>query len=302
MKKGLAFREDGQFKIVQFTDLHIGDGVEGLEKDELTIALMHRVIDQEQPDLILLTGDQHWSHEIKDPIRGYIQAISPAIQSGIPWAAVFGNHDSEGEVTRDVLMRLMQESDTCLAERGPNHLSGVGNYVLTIEGARDPGTQAVLYCFDSGNLAPDPLSGYEWLHADQVAWYVEESHKLTRSFGGPLPALAFFHIPLPEYEQAVVRGTFSGNKLEQVCCPVLNSGMFAAMIECADVMGTFVGHDHDNDYIAHLNGIRLCYGRASGYNTYGSLQKGARVIVLEEGVRDFKTWIRQADGSVVFHS
>ncbi len=34
-------------------------------------------------------------------------------------------------------------------------------------------------------------------------------------------------------------------------------------------MGTFVGHDHVNDFVGDLYGIRLCYGRATGFNTYG---------------------------------
>ena len=41
----------------------------------------------------------------------------------------------------------------------------------------------------------------------------------------------------------------------------LNPGMFAAMAECGDVMGTFVGHDHDIDYVVAEKGIALGYGR-----------------------------------------
>jgi hypothetical protein len=61
-----------------------------------------------------------------------------------------------------------------------------------------------------------------------------------------------------------------------------------------DVMGTFAGHDHLNDYIGELHGIRLGYGRATGYNTYGKegFPRGARVIQLFEGERRFDTWIR----------
>ena len=36
--------------------------------------------------------------------------------------------------------------------------------------------------------------------------------------------------------------------MEKACAPKLNTGMFAAMKEAGDVMGVFVGHDHDNDY------------------------------------------------------
>lgn len=68
-----------------------------------------------------------------------------------------------------------------------------------------------------------------------------------------------------------------------------------------DVRGTFVGHDHINDYWGELHGIRLCYGRATGYNTYGKegFPRGARIIQLTEGEADFQTWLRLDDGSVV---
>ena len=77
------------------------------------------------------------------------------------------------------------------------------------------------------------------------------------------------------------------------------NGMFAAMKEAGDVMGVFVGHDHDNDYAVMWKNILLAYGRFTGGNTeYNHLPNGARVIVLNEGTRTFETWIRQKGGVV----
>jgi hypothetical protein len=72
--------------------------------------------------------------------------------------------------------------------------------------------------------------------------------------------------------------------------------MFHAMIESGDVMGVFVGHDHDNDYIGQEYGIALAYGRVSGYDAYGDLERGARIIELQEGKRQFDTWIATPSG------
>ena len=75
--------------------------------------------------------------------------------------------------------------------------------------------------------------------------------------------------------------------------------MFAAMKEAGDVMGMFVGHDHDNDYAVMWKDILLAYGRFTGGNTeYNHLPNGARIIVLDEGARTFTSWIRQKDGVV----
>ena len=75
--------------------------------------------------------------------------------------------------------------------------------------------------------------------------------------------------------------------------------MFAAMKEAGDVMGVFVGHDHDNDYAVMWKNILLAYGRFTGGNTeYNHLPNGARIIVLNEGSCTFDTWIRQKGGIV----
>jgi hypothetical protein len=59
-----------------------------------------------------------------------------------------------------------------------------------------------------------------------------------------------------------------------------------------DVMGVFVGHDHDNDYIGMEHDIALAFGRVTGADAYGEFERGARVIELHEGAFRFDTWIR----------
>jgi hypothetical protein len=74
------------------------------------------------------------------------------------------------------------------------------------------------------------------------------------------------------------------------------------MLTAGDVMGVFVGHDHDNDFVADWKGIALGYGRFSGGNTeYNNLPEGngARVIVLKENTRDFTSWIRLRSGEIM---
>ncbi|WP_310190154.1 hypothetical protein [Bacillus sp. 3255] len=99
------------------------------------------------------------------------------------------------------------------------------------------------------------------------------------------PVLAFFHIPLPEYKEVWVLGNCRGNKFEEICCAKIKSGLFSVMLERGDVVGTFVGHDCINDYCGDLHGIQLCYGRATGFNTYGKdgFQRGDRIIRLTQG-------------------
>lgn len=93
-----------------------------------------------------------------------------------------------------------------------------------------------------------------------------------------------------------------GEKREDECNGKLNPGMFAAMRMAGDVMGTFVGHDHDNDYIGEYYGLYLAYGRYSGGKTvYNNLGKnGCRIIELKEGKREFSTYIRLLGGEKIY--
>lgn len=298
MKQKLRYRCDGTFRIVQFTDLHWSNGE--LE-DQKTRALMERVLTEERPDLIVFSGDVIESHRCADPEQSFRDAVKVAQKSGIPWAAVFGNHDCENNITRSQLMKVQLEHSGSLAEEGPVELDGVGNFVLEVSGTKGQ-TAAALYFLDSGGYSElESVSGYDWVRRSQVDWFLAQSlQRQDKQSGKPLPALMFFHIPLPEYREVWNRSICFGHRYEKVSCPPLNSGLFAAMVEAGGIRGTFCGHDHINDYTGRLHGIQLCYGRSSGYNTYGRwlYPRGARVIELREG-QDFTTWIRLANGKKV---
>lgn len=292
-KTSLKFDAKGQFKVVQFTDLHLK---EDSEDDDQTVALMAEVLDAEKPQLVILTGDVLGSSE--QPKAMMERCAGPMVERRIPWAVTLGNHDDEGTKDRRGLMDIIMSMPYAMSQQGPKDITGVSNYYLPILSADGKETQWVLYLLDSNAYPPDKSLGkYDWIHADQVDWYRRTSKKLTAQNGGrPCPALAFFHIPLPEYEYALTAGNANlvGYRFESVCCPSINSGFFAAMVDCGDVKGTFVGHDHVNDYEATLHGIRLIYGRASGFNAYGrdGFPRGGRVILLESGKDTFTTWLR----------
>ncbi|HET6384093.1 MAG TPA: metallophosphoesterase family protein [Armatimonadota bacterium] len=292
MPPTLQFRDDGTFIIAQFTDIHWQNG--GAE-DRRSRALMERVLDEERPDLVVLTGDVIAGSGCENPAESWRQAVAPVLDRGTPWAAVFGNHDDEGSLGRSELMASQWSLPHCLSEPGPADIPGIGNFILEIGDPREGRTAALLYFLDSGSYDGSGAGTYAWIAFEQVEWYRRESSRLNALHGkdGPLPALAFFHIPLPEYNDAWDRGQRQGSRYENVCCPALNTGLFTAFYEQSDVSGVFVGHDHVNDFEGTLHGIRLCYGRASGYNTYGrdGFPRGVRMIRLDEGQREFTTWM-----------
>ncbi len=303
----LRFRADGTFTIAQFTDVHWHNG----EPEDLrSRALIERVLDQEQPDFAALTGDIVGGYGSKDPQDALRQAAQPLVARSVPWAMAFGNHDDEGPLSRLALLDVQQGLGGCLTQRGPEGLTGVGNFALRVASSRADAPAAALYFLDSGSYTDSGLGIYAAIARDQIDWYLEQARALAVEYAGGtgpaavpphLPALAFFHLPLPEYAQAWDLAGGRGEKNEPVCCPALNTGFFSALLEAGDVMATFVGHDHVNDFETELCGLRLCYGRATGYSSYGreGFARGARLIRLHEGTRAFDTWLRLDDGKTL---
>jgi len=295
--KTLHFNTQGNFKIVQFTDSHISCKTEGTFS---TLDMIKEVLDAEKPDLIMLTGDIVVQN---NPGEKWDLLAAIFAERNIPWAVVLGNHDDEYDTKRVAFADIFKNYPGCINKK-VRKVDGVTNFVLQIQNSENE-TGALLYGFDSHAYSRIPsVKGYDWFQPSQLEWYRHQSARYTKKNNGkPLPALAFFHIPLPEYNDVIKseKNIVVGMKKEKVCNGAVNAGMFAEMLKNGDVMGTFVGHDHDNDYIGVLNGIALAYGRFSNSTgcPYGSVAPGARVILLKENKRSFESWIRVQGGEVV---
>ena len=287
----LRFNDRGKFKIVQFTDIHMKEYHES--KRDSVLEIMTTILRNEKPDLVILSGDIATSENVT---KAWLTVVQPMINAQVPWAAVFGNHDWEHGYSNKKIMEYLASLPFNCSQPGPKKVSGTGNYVLKIESSKKKQTQALIYCFDSNSYTEDPknqgMGEYDWIKYDQIAWYRKTSKKFTQRNGNsPLPALAFFHIPLPEYKIVQQLKTTVGDKEEPIASPEINSGLYSSMLEMKDIMGTFVGHDHNNNFIGCLNHICLAYGCKTGIEAYGWLQKGARIIEIYEGERKFDTWI-----------
>lgn len=283
----LKFNTDKKFRIIQFTDVHFrGDSY----RSDSALVMIKNMIVAEKPDLVVFSGDVVTSENTRKAWEAFSNVI---VGLKVPWAVVLGNHDIEAELTGKQIMELVAKKPYSLTVNGPKNIAGNGNYVLKIRSSESSKTSALLYFLDthSGFKPKTDQGDYEWIDQSQINWYRKQSTRFTKKNGGkPFPALAFFHIPLPEYKEVVGKPTTVGSQIEQVCSPDVNSGMYTALLECQEVMGTFVGHDHNNNYIGCLRNICLAYGQSSGRQCYGSIGKGARIIELYEGERKFDTW------------
>lgn len=294
----LVFNETGTLKIVQFTDTHY---IHGNSKSDTTLLLINRVLDEEKPDLVVFTGDIVTGKPVRE---GWDAITKLVIDRKIPFAVNLGNHDHEYGLSRGEIASFVTKYPYNMNTPYMQNVSGVMNDAIPVHGGKNGlAVEALIYCFDSGAYSTiDGVGGYGWITASQIEWYKKQSlaYTVANNFR-PLPALAYFHIPLPEYRLAFddSKNKRFGVRTENECAPNLNSGMFLAMREMRDVMATFVGHDHVNDYIVNYYGVALAYGCFSGWKTtYTPQINGARVVVLKEKQHAFDTWIRLLDGSV----
>ncbi len=293
----LQYNANAKFKIVQFTDVHY---IHEDPRSNIAIERINEVLDTEKPDLVMFTGDVIYGKPAEAGLRHVLKQVS---DRKIPFAVTFGNHDDEqglsGAQLYDIIKTIPYNLTSTVAG-----ISGVTNFILPVKSHDGSKDANILYCFDSHTYSKlKGIGGYDYIEFDQIHWYRDNSMKYTQQNNGiPIPSLAFFHIPLPEYNLAAADETaiLTGTRKEKACAPQLNTGMFTSMRELGDIMGTFVGHDHDNDYAVYYKGILLCYGRYTGGNTvYNNLPNGARVIELTEGENGFTSWIRLTDNNII---
>ncbi|KAJ7115908.1 Metallo-dependent phosphatase-like protein [Mycena epipterygia] len=256
----LHFSHDGRFKILQIADLHYSvtagtcrDTPASLSctggSDNLTTtSLISTILAIEKPDLVVFTGDQlngqGTSWDPKSVLAKFSRAVA---DQGIPWAAIFGNHDEEtGYMSKEEQVKLMQALPYSLIERGPKDVHGVGNYVLKVRSADASKTHLLtLYFLDSGSYSKGfynfwgwfTPTAYDWIRQSQIDWFLQESasintiqrpftpdtskdfgHSWARQSSDQLTpqtnklakpnALMFFHIPLSEtYDKADTSST-----------------------------------------------------------------------------------------------
>ncbi|PWN47105.1 hypothetical protein IE53DRAFT_270919 [Violaceomyces palustris] len=185
------FKKDGTFKILQLADLHFSVNPEPCrdvkKKDCVakndTLAMIDSWLDKERPDMVVLTGDQLNGQSTSWDERSVLSLVTAAlIKRKLPWAAIFGNHDSEsGPMSREEQMHTVQNMPYSLTMTGPSNIHGTGNYYLKLKSPTPDRTHVfTLWFLDSGTRAPkDPWKpwnkpGYDWIRKDQVDWFVKK--------------------------------------------------------------------------------------------------------------------------------
>lgn len=312
----LRFNSDHKFKIMQIADTQ---EIPAVSPD--TLSLINNALDREKPDLVIFTGDQikGYSKKFKkDPaiIESTIDIlVEPIAKRNIPFMVTYGNHDAQCGIDNRGQYKFYAKYDNFISGDLRN-ADDVGTADIQIYSSTEDKPVFGLYIIDSHGKAKDG-AGYAPVDKEQIEWYVSRREQLKAENGDYLPSLVFQHIPVPEFFDVikkVPKGTKGavpaygaheneyfvlndetiaegGFMLESPASPDVNTGEFEAMSEKGDVLGIYVGHDHNNSFVVKYKGVDLGYTQGAGFNVYGPGEnRGVRIFELDETApREYKT-------------
>ncbi|MDR0696566.1 MAG: metallophosphoesterase [Christensenellaceae bacterium] len=273
----LEFNTDGEFTILQITDTHEWMGVENgtfsaTKMDTLKpflLTYMDSVLDQINPDLVVLTGDNIF------PLSAFNDILPDTAISVLTykafaeyfkrkkqyWTMTFGNHDAESIQTKQTLLTAIDNYDFFLGgrkstdyyktleisrydENGYND-DRLANFSIPVYNNNEIAYN--IFLLDSGSYSgfPAPAGApYRYILDQQTEWYISETQRLNLSTEKIISSIIFTHIPLLEfnhlYSNAEIRiGTLNGLSPSDKSSSILNA------LTANGTKGFFTGHDHD---------------------------------------------------------
>lgn len=228
-----CFTTDGEFKIMQLTDIHIGGGFMSKAVDEKALNAIAAMVTREKPDLVIATGDIVFPVPYRaGTFNNYsgIKAFANLMENlGVYWDVTFGNHDAEfySYFDRKTVAEFYEneEYSHCLFLAGPEDADGYGNHTIEVKNSQGLITQAIILidsqAYIKDNNIIESLKGtYDNIHPNQVEWYESEILRMNAENSkaikavqgdengglyekyGTVKSLAFFHIPLVEMDDA----------------------------------------------------------------------------------------------------
>ncbi|KAF2000232.1 phosphoesteras-like protein [Amniculicola lignicola CBS 123094] len=312
-------RKDGKFKIMQISDLHLSTGV-GLcrdaepkghnggrcDADIRTLEFVDKLLDDEKPDFVVLSGDQVNGETAPDAQSALFKIAKILAEHKVPYAAIFGNHDDEGSLSRPAQMSLYESLPYSLSEAGTTAIAGTGNYyVEVLAHGNNKHSALTLYFLDTHSYSPDEahFKGYDWIKQNQIDWFKDTAKTLQephKHYTHIHLDMAFIHIPLPEYgtqpKEEVV-----GVWKEPITAPGFNTHFKDALV-AAGVTAVSCGHDHVNEYCTMgknektgKGDLWMCYAGGSGFGGYGGwgvYHRRIRLFEIDANEARISTWKR----------
>lgn len=232
----------------------------------------------------------------------------PVDRRGIPFTMIYGNHDDMNFISKEKQAEIWRGYDSFVGLDDSGDSGDVATFNLPVMSSDGKKTAFNLWFIDSARLDKAEEKCHTGVKKQAVEWYINKSNRLKEQNGGkPVPSVLFQHIPFSEMtrlnspckkddygalplfkkgepekyirlDPAVADG-FLGEPIDG--CEE-NNGEFDAIKKQGDVAAAVFGHDHRNNFIAELDGIRIFQSSAASFRCYGNRFRGVRVIEINE--------------------
>ena len=301
-----VFTTDGDFKVMQLTDIHIGGGFLYADGDKKAIHAVAAMIKEEKPDLVIVTGDISFAVPMSGSLdnsraHGYFKRLMENL--GVYWTVTFGNHDAEkyNYYDREDVAEMYLDGNLryCLFTESPDDVFGESNHVITVKNSLGLVTGAYVM-IDSNAYTDKDIFGLGWdydnVHDDQIEWYRETVEYYTaknlatynsldeslrpRDFDlSAVRSYMYMHIPpaemLEEYNKAAEgditdcdRYGIAGETGQVVYSSAYPDILFETVVELGSTKAIFFGHDHLNSLRFTRDGVYMAYGMSIDYSAY----------------------------------
>ncbi|MDO5331220.1 MAG: metallophosphoesterase [Bacillota bacterium] len=258
------------FKILQLCDTHLANK----DNRQLQYDFLDIVIKDADADMIVVVGDL-FTFADKTVAKEFFAFLD---SYNVPWTVTFGNHDEQCYFSIDWLTNYLNNfgSNCLFKDILDDDVYGNANFAINLKKNNEIKSQVII--MDSNRYNYGEYWGYDYIKDDQIKWYEDVVTETTKQNGGStVPSIAFFHIPVPEFqiawdqaEQKV--GTDAiyeyGEINEPVSCPQYNSGFFDSVLKMGSTKAICCAHDHVNNWLVNYKGVDLCYGVTSTDRIY----------------------------------
>ena len=318
----LQFRPDGKFTILQVSDPQDMHFVR-----RAMLRMLDTAYDLVRPDFVLFTGDNILGNHLTDArfgdrrdawdketilkrmrkAIGYI--AEPVEKRGIPFGAVYGNHDDMNEIPRREHSEIYRGYSQFVGLNQTDPAVSEDTCLLPIRSSDGSRVAFHIWTMDSTGHNDDGSEEYNYVPKADIDWYVRTSEQAQADNGGEkIPSLMFQHITVPEIEELVEETTADADgavprrrdgtyyRLKPDMAAGLfagwahgyreNYGQFDAVVDRGDVLAIVGGHDHLNGFRGTLRGVDLIQTTCASFRCFGECQgknaRGVRVFELEE--------------------